>query len=102
MSGGQEMYELRLYVVAGSRATRSAIAALSEALERQLDGRYSLQIIDVLEEPHLAAEARILATPTLDKVTPPPLARVVGDVSCGERVMAGLGLVRPGARRQTP
>ena len=93
MSGGQEMYELRLYVVGGSKATRSAVAALSEVLEEHLDGRYSLQVIDVLHEPQLAEEAGILATPTLEKVAPLPVARIVGDVSGGERVLAELGLV---------
>ena len=68
------MYELRLYVVGGGNATRSAVAALSEALDERIGGRYSLEIVDVLEEPHLAEEAGILATPTLEKVAPSPVA----------------------------
>lgn len=69
-----------------------AIANLQRICEEELDGRYELEIIDVLEHPQMAEEARVLATPTLIKRLPPPLRRVIGDLSDTERVLLGLDL----------
>jgi circadian clock protein KaiB len=59
-----------------------------------LDGRYELEIVDVLENPQRAEDERILATPTLIKQLPPPLRRVIGDLSDKDKVLLGLE-VRP-------
>lgn len=73
-------------------STRSgtAIANLRRICEEELAGLYDLEIIDVLEFPELAEDARILATPTLIKSLPPPLRRVIGDLSDKEKVLLGL------------
>jgi len=58
--------------------------------------QYSLRIVDVLENPQLAVDAKILATPTLVKTVPPPERRIIGDLSDREKVLLGLGLDEPG------
>ena len=60
--------------------------------ESDLSGRYELEIIDVLEHPEKAEQDKILATPTLIKQLPPPLRRVIGDLSDSEKVLLGLEL----------
>jgi circadian clock protein KaiB len=63
---------------------------LRRICEQELAGQYELQIIDVLENPQLAEDEKILATPTLIKQLPPPLRRVIGDLSDTEKVLLGL------------
>ena len=74
-----------------------AISNLKRICEQELEGRYELEIIDVLEYPQLAEDEKILATPTLIKQLPPPLRRVIGDLSDKEKVLFGLE-VRPELR----
>ncbi len=83
---------LKLYVAGQTSRTRQAIRNIHEICERSLGGMYDLVVIDVLERPQLAENERILATPTLVKELPPPLRRVVGDLSDRERVLIGLDL----------
>jgi circadian clock protein KaiB len=73
-----------------------AIANLRRICEEDLHGQYDLKIIDVLQKPQLAEDEKILATPTLIKSLPPPLRRVIGDLSDKERVLFGLD-VWPGS-----
>ena len=68
----------------------NAIANLRRICEEQLGGKYELEIIDVLEHPDLAESDKVLATPTLIKQLPPPLRRVIGDLSDREKVLLGL------------
>jgi circadian clock protein KaiB len=74
----------------------TAIANLRRICDEELHGRYELQVIDVLEHPQLAEDDRVLATPTLIKRLPPPLRRVIGDLSDKHKVLLGLE-VRPDA-----
>ena len=67
-----------------------AIRNLRRICEDELDGRYELEIIDVQEKPEAAESDRVLATPTLIKALPPPLRRVIGDLSDREKVLLGL------------
>jgi circadian clock protein KaiB len=67
-----------------------AIANLRRICEAELQGKYELQIVDVLEQPQLAEDEKILATPTLIKRLPPPLRRIIGDLSDKEKVLLGL------------
>lgn len=67
-----------------------AIANLRRICEADLNGQYELQIVDVVEHPQLAEDEKILATPTLIKRLPPPLRRVIGDLSDREKVLLGL------------
>ena len=85
---------LTLYVTGTSPRTQTAIDNLNRICSEELEGRYELQIIDVLEHPQRAEDERILATPTLIKELPPPLRRVIGDLSDKEKVLLGLE-VRP-------
>jgi circadian clock protein KaiB len=83
-------YILKLYVAGKTPRAELAIANLRRICEQELGGRYELAIIDVIESPEAAEEARILATPTLIKHLPPPLRRVIGDLSDKEKVLLGL------------
>jgi circadian clock protein KaiB len=93
-------YVLKLYVAGTSARTERAVANLRRICEQDLQSLYELEIIDVLENPQLAEDDRILATPTLIKQLPPPLRRVVGDLSDKEKVLLGLE-VRPVANPST-
>jgi circadian clock protein KaiB len=87
-------YLLKLYVTGKTPRAELAIANLRRICEEELRGQYELQIIDVLEHPQLAEDDKILATPTLIKRLPPPLRRVIGDLSDKDKVLLGLE-VRP-------
>jgi circadian clock protein KaiB len=83
---------LKLYVAGSTPRATLAIENLRRICESDLAGRYDLEIIDVLEHPELAEQDKILATPTLIKQLPPPLRRVIGDLSDSEKVLLGLEL----------
>jgi circadian clock protein KaiB len=83
-------YILKLYVTGKTPRTERAVANLRRICNEDLKGKYELQIIDVLENPQLAEDEKILATPTLIKRLPPPLRRVIGDLSDKEKVLLGL------------
>jgi circadian clock protein KaiB len=85
-------YLLRLYVTGNTPRTMRAIANLQEICETELGGNYRMMVVDVLERPQLAEDEKILATPTLIKQLPPPLQRVIGDLSDKEKVLLGLDL----------
>ena len=87
-------YILKLYISGTSPRAQAAIANLERICEEDLAGRYTLEIIDVLKDPAAAEMDRILATPTLVKQLPPPLRRVIGDLSNKDKVLLGLE-VRP-------
>ena len=86
------MYELKLYVVGRTPKSIDVIEDLVKILEDGLDGHYHLDVIDIIESPELAEEARILATPALEKVAPGPVTKIIGDLSDKERVLLTLGL----------
>ncbi|MDB4875535.1 MAG: kaiB [Gemmatimonadetes bacterium] len=79
--------------MAGSspRAT-AAVENLRRICEQELHGQYELEVIDVMLHPELAEQEKVLATPTLIKQLPPPLRRVIGDLSDSEQVLLGLEL----------
>jgi circadian clock protein KaiB len=85
-------YELRLFVTGQTPRSINAISNIRRLCERELPGRYKLTIVDVLEQPQLAENERIMATPTLIKITPPPAMRIIGDLSDSRRVFVGLNL----------
>ena len=85
-------YLLKLFVTGRSTRSEQAIANLQRLCDQELPGRYELLIIDILERPHLAEEERIMATPTLIRVMPQPVRRVVGDLSDEGQVRAGLDI----------
>lgn len=85
-------WRLRLYVAGQTPKSLTALANLKRLCEGQLAGRYHLEVIDLLEHPHLARRDDILAVPTLVRKLPPPIRKVIGDLSSQERVLVGLGL----------
>jgi circadian clock protein KaiB len=83
-------YLLTLYVTGTSPRANVAIGNLQRICEQELQGQYELEIVDVLEHPQRAEDEKILATPTLIKQLPPPLRRVIGDLSDKDKVLLGL------------
>jgi circadian clock protein KaiB len=87
-----DKFKLRLYITGKTPKSERAIANLKEICEKELKGLYELSVIDVLENPQLAENEKILATPTLIKDLPPPLRRIIGDLSNSDKVLLGLDL----------
>lgn len=85
-------YRLSLYVTGATARSVSAIQHIKAVCERHLGGRYTLEIIDVYQHPALAREAQIVAAPTLIKLAPEPVRRLIGDMSDRVRVLRGLGI----------
>lgn len=83
---------LKLYVTGVTGASEQAIANLRRICEGEMRDEYELDVIDVLERPQLAEDEKILATPTLIKHLPPPLRRIIGDLSATQKVLLGLDL----------
>lgn len=86
------MVELRLYIAGRTPRSAAAFANLKKLCEEHLPGRYKIEVIDLLEHPQLAAGDQIVAVPTIVKMLPEPLRRVVGDLSHTERALVGLQL----------
>src|SRR4030042_1700719 len=86
-------YVLKLYVTGVTPRSQAALENLKKILNESYKGVYSLKVIDVMKQPKLAEEDKILATPTLIKILPPPVARIIGDLSDREKVLLGLVLV---------
>ena len=87
-----DKFLLKLYVTGQTPRSERAIANLRRICEEDLGGQYEMTVIDVLERPQLAEDEKILATPTLIKQLPPPLRRVIGDLSDTEKVLLGLDM----------
>jgi len=90
----QERWLLRLYVAGLSPKSVLALANLKRLCEENLQGRYEIEVVDILANPQLAAGDQILAVPTLVRKLPPPIRKIIGDLSNTERVLVGLD-VRP-------
>jgi len=88
----RKTYILKLYVAGNTPNSMRALKTLRNILETEFRGVYALKVIDVLKNPQLAEEDKILATPTLSKILPPPVRRIIGDLSDRERVLIGLEL----------
>jgi circadian clock protein KaiB len=89
-----EVWELRLYVAGQTPKSLAAFANLKRICEEHLRGQYQIEVIDLMQNPHLAREDQILAIPTLVRKLPEPLRKIIGDLSNKERVLLGLD-VRP-------
>jgi circadian clock protein KaiB len=85
-------FNLRLYVAGQTPKSLAAIANLKKICEDNLAGRYSIEVIDLVVTPQLAAGDQIVAIPTLVRRLPPPLKRMIGDLSNSEKVIVGLDL----------
>ena len=89
----RKTYILKLYVAGNTPNSMRALKTLRDILETEFKGVYALKVIDVLKNPQLAEEDKILATPTLSKILPPPVRRIIGDLSDRQRVLIGLDLL---------
>ena len=86
-------YILKLYVAGNTPNSMRALKTLRDILEVEFKGVYALKVIDVLKNPQVAEQDKILATPTLAKILPPPVRRIIGDLSDRQRVLIGLDLL---------
>jgi circadian clock protein KaiB len=87
-----EQWSLRLYVAGQSPKSLRAFANLMRICDEHLDSRYDVEIVDLLENPQLAAGDEIVAIPTLVRRLPPPIRKIIGDLSDSDRVLVGLQL----------
>jgi circadian clock protein KaiB len=85
---------LRLYVAGQTPKCLLALSNLKKICETQLKGKYSIEVIDLLENPHLSREHQILAIPTLVRKLPVPIRKIIGDLSNTERVLVGLDITQ--------
>lgn len=95
--GAPGNYNLRLYVAGQTPKSLAAVANLKRICEDHLAGRYTIEVVDLLVTPQLAAGDQIVALPTLVRRLPPPLKRIIGNLSDTERVLVGLDIRAKGA-----
>ena len=87
-------YVLVLYIAGMSRRSIEAVANLQAICERYLPGRYEVEVVDVTQEPHRAAQANLIGMPTLIKEFPAPVRKMLGDLSNEQHVLVGLDLIK--------
>ena len=85
-------WELRLYIAGQTPNSIAAIANLKKICEEQLKGKYRIEVIDLLRKPQLAKGDQIVAIPTLVRRLPPPVKKIVGNLSKTERALVGLDI----------
>lgn len=88
----RDAWTLRLYVAGQTPKAIAAFRNLTLICDEELGGRYSIEVIDLLEHPRLARDHQILAVPTLVRKLPEPVRSIIGDLSDTERVLVGLDL----------
>jgi circadian clock protein KaiB len=88
--GAPGIWDLRLYVAGQTPRSVAALANLRKICEEHLAGQYKIEIIDLMVNPQLARSDQILAIPTLVRKLPPPIRKLIGDLSQTERVLVGL------------
>jgi circadian clock protein KaiB len=89
---GREKWILRLYVAGKTPKCVTAFKNLKKICEDQLNGKYEIEVIDLIENPQLSREHQILAIPTLVRKLPVPVRKIIGDLSDTEKVLVGLDL----------
>jgi len=88
----EKEWELRLYVAGQTAKSEAALANLKKLCEEHLEGKYHIEIIDLLKHPQLASGDQIIALPTLVRKLPEPVRKIIGDLSNTEKVLVGLDL----------
>jgi len=86
-------YKLVLYVAGSTPKSLEAFANLKRICEEHLKGQYSISVVDLLVTPKLAKGDQIVAIPTLVRKLPPPLKKIIGDLSNKQKVLVGLNLI---------
>ena len=94
------MFKLRLFVAGQTAKSIRAFANLKVICEEHLKGRYQIEVVDLLEHPHLARGNQIVALPTLVVNLPEPVRQIIGDLSNTDRVLVGMALQKIGASKQ--
>lgn len=89
---GGPPYVLRLFITGTTPRSARAIANLRRVCEEHLKGEYDLEVVDIYQRPESAKEHQIIAAPTLVRMLPLPLRKIIGDLADEERVLAGLDL----------
>ena len=92
-NGARRTWRLRLYVAGQTPKSITALANLKRVCDGHLAGRYSIEVVDLLEKPQLARRDDIVVIPTLVRQLPPPIRKIIGDLSNLERVLVGLDVV---------
>jgi circadian clock protein KaiB len=88
----RDFYRLRLYIAGQTPNSIAAIANLKKICEDNLRGKYRIEVVDLLEKPQLAKGDQIIAIPTLVRRLPPPVKKIIGNLSKTENVIVGLDL----------
>jgi circadian clock protein KaiB len=94
-----DFYDLRLYIAGQTARSITALANIQRICDEHLEGRYRIEVIDLVERPKLARGDQIVALPTLVRKLPQPIRKLVGDLSNTERALVGLDLRPRGARK---
>jgi circadian clock protein KaiB len=84
--------QLRLYVAGQTPRSIAALANLKQVCEERVPGKYKIEVIDLLKKPQLASGDQILAVPTLVRSLPPPIRKIIGDLSNKEKLLIGLDI----------
>lgn len=87
-------WTLRLYVAGQTQNSITAFANLKKICQEHLEGRYRIEVIDLLKNPQLAKDHQIVAVPTLIRKLPTPVKKIIGNLSNTEKVLVGLDLRR--------
>ena len=87
-----DFFILRLYIAGQTPNSITAIANLKKICEEKLQGKYSIEVVDLLEKPQLAKGDQIIAIPTLVRRLPPPVKKIIGNLSKTESVIVGLDI----------
>ena len=89
-------YKLVLYVAGATPKSLEAFDNLKKICDEFLKGQYSISVVDLLKNPKLAKGDQIVAIPTLVRKLPPPLKKIIGDLSNKEKVLVGLNIINKG------
>jgi circadian clock protein KaiB len=93
MENSDQTWELRLYIAGKTPKSVAALSNLKKYCEEHLQGRYKIEIIDLLLQPQLAEGDQIFAVPTLVRKVPVPIRKIIGDLSNEEKVLVGLNII---------
>jgi circadian clock protein KaiB len=88
------IWNLRLYIAGQTAKSITALANLKRICDRELEGRYHVEVIDLMKNPELARNDQIVAIPTLVRKVPEPMRRIIGDLSSTEKVLIGLEMAK--------
>lgn len=87
-------WRLRLYVAGQTPKSITALANLKRLCDQHLAGRYRIEVVDLVDQPHRASQDDIVVVPTLVRRLPPPIRKIIGDLSQSEKVLVGLNVTR--------